>query len=152
MVVSPCVEQSKRPADLAEHPSGESYGIRTPAGMADSFSSMGTRLLFVSLCPGCPPGLRFLDFLAGRGLGLPPPSEDGGLEELEESLNNRAILRSRSTIRALKLRRTSTMIFGSLRAMAMASSLVMKEPVKNSDHPVNGMLKTLHDCARLRFS
>lgn len=37
MVVSPCVEQSKHPADLAEHPSGESYGIRTPAGMADSF-------------------------------------------------------------------------------------------------------------------
>lgn len=55
---------------------------------------MGGNSLFAPLCPGCPPGLRFLDFLGRWAWGFFPwPSEEGGLEELEESLVRSAIFR-----------------------------------------------------------
>ena len=44
---------------------------------------MGANCLFVPLCPGCPPGLRFLDFLGRWAWGFfTGPSEAGGLEEI----------------------------------------------------------------------
>jgi hypothetical protein len=72
--------------------------------------------------------LRFLDFFGRWALGFfTGPSEEGGLEELEESLVNKAIFRSNSSIRALKLRSVSTITCGSLWAIAMASSRVIGE-------------------------
>ena len=94
--------------------------------------------------------LRFLDFFAGLALGLAVgPSDDGGLEELEESRRKRAILRSSSSIRALNCKSTSTMTSGAcgLWLWLLPSSWRRAKP--HSLHPSQWKTEKMSDIARL---
>ena len=85
-------------------------------------------------------------FLAPSHFGLlAGPSEDGGLEELEESLVSRATLRSNSSTLRFRLRncnRSSTIISLSPYAMAVASSRVMGKATIRIHRHGKGNLKS----------
>ena len=77
------------------------------------------------------------------------PSEEGGLEKLDESVNLRATASSSFSTRLVSLSRAFTVAFSPALKMAMASSLVMMSNVVTVCGNVKGLSRDKRVMTRL---